>query len=111
MSGSHLTLEMITEPKGCALHLGLWCVHAVGPDDIFAMPDYKTAVRYAAIMNTTITSNDDVLYVAVPSAWMDCEESHQRNLRMQARDIERLDFLEEAARQRYDSAPIEEPRS
>jgi hypothetical protein len=30
----------------------LWCCHVRGPDDIYAAPDYETAVKWADITNS-----------------------------------------------------------
>jgi cytochrome c556 len=67
----------------------LWCVHVVGPDDVYPVRSYAEAVAQAAKMNAaTIEATEEtgVAVVAVPALWPHDSESHRAE-RM-ARDLD-----------------------
>lgn len=71
----------------------LWCCHVRGPDDLYAAPDYETALKWADMLNATNwraenpavrikdpTSFEDCLIKAVPALWPYSSESHAEDL-------------------------------
>lgn len=73
----------------------LWCCHVRGPDDVYAAPDYKTALAWADILNVmnwhhkdypkpagfkNPESYDECLVKAVPAPWPHSPESHAEDL-------------------------------
>lgn len=70
----------------------LWCCHVRGPDDIYAAPDYVTALAWSDAMNEINwkansrlnigdpTSFQDCLIKAVPAPWPHSPEAHAKNL-------------------------------
>lgn len=72
----------------------LWCCHARGPDDVYAAPDYETALKWSDILNETNwwkpenpalaikppASFQDCLIKAVPAPWPHSPESHAEDL-------------------------------
>ena len=70
----------------------LWCCHARGPDDVYAAPDYETALRWSDVLNETNwrsgsglkipnpVSYADCLIKAVPAPWPHSPESHAEDL-------------------------------
>lgn len=67
----------------------LWCCHVRGPDDLYAAPDYATALRWSDAMNAlnwcagkhgTPTSYDDCLVKAAPAIWPYGAKSHAENI-------------------------------
>lgn len=64
----------------------LWCCHVRGPDDVYAAPDYETALKWADMTNALNwrghhpLSYDDCLIKAVPAPWPYSAESHAENL-------------------------------
>ena len=69
----------------------LWCCHVRGPDDVYAAPDYETALKWADMTNAinrrgrggkieSPASYDDCLLKAVPALWPWSPESHAEGL-------------------------------
>lgn len=70
----------------------LWCCHVRGPDDVYAAPDYETALLWSDVLNETNwrkssklnipdpTSYEDCLVKAVPAPWPHSAESHAKDL-------------------------------
>jgi hypothetical protein len=69
----------------------LWCCHVRGPDDVYAAPDYETALKWADETNAINwrglggkieppASYDDCLLKAVPALWPHSPESHAEDL-------------------------------
>jgi hypothetical protein len=71
----------------------LWCCHVRGPDDIYAAPDYETALKWSDMINATNwraenpsvrikdpTCFEDCLVKAVPALWPYSAEEHAKDL-------------------------------
>jgi hypothetical protein len=75
----------------------LWCCHARGPDDVYAAPDYATALAWADTLNALNWDSkdprypkprgfknpslyEDCLIKAVPAPWPHSPESHAEDL-------------------------------
>lgn len=68
----------------------LWCVHVIGPDDIYAEATHAAAVASAAKLNAALWSRqnapDDVTCFAYADVWPYSAESHAESMRKQADD-------------------------
>lgn len=69
----------------------LWCCHVRGPDEVYAAPDYETALAWADTTNTfnwrgrggkiePPESWEECIIKAVPAPWPWSAESHAENL-------------------------------
>lgn len=64
----------------------LWCCHVRGPDDIYAAPDYETALKWADATNAlnwrghTPADYSDCLIKAVPAPYPGSAEEHASQL-------------------------------
>lgn len=70
----------------------LWCCHVRGPDDVYAAPDYMTALAWSDALNEinwrgasdlkieNPKSFEDCLIKAVPAPWPHTAEAHATNL-------------------------------
>jgi hypothetical protein len=70
----------------------LWCCHVRGPDDVYAAPDYETALMWSDVLNETNwkassglsvedpKSFEDCLIKAVPAPWPHSAEAHAEDL-------------------------------
>lgn len=64
----------------------LWCCHVRGPDDVYAAPDFKTALEWADSINALNwrrhqpVSYEDCLLKALPAPWPWSAEAHAENL-------------------------------
>lgn len=73
----------------------LWCCHVRGPDDVYAAPDYETALRWSDILNEMNWRSDkypkhpsfenpksyeECLVKAAPAPWPHSPESHAEDL-------------------------------
>lgn len=73
----------------------LWCCHVRGPDDIYAAPDYETALAWSDVLNEmnwrsetypklpgfeNPKSYQECLIKAVPALWPSSAESHAEDL-------------------------------
>ena len=66
----------------------LWCCHARGPDDVYAAPDYETALKWSDMLNSinwdaktgVPFSWNDCLIKAAPAKWPYSAESHAKDL-------------------------------
>lgn len=76
----------------------LWCCHVRGPDDLYAAPDYATALKWADITNAynwrdrggtaqPPASFDDCLLKAAPAPWPWSAVAHAENLPKSIRDF------------------------
>lgn len=76
----------------------LWCCHVRGPDDVYAAPDYETALKWSDITNALNwrgregkieppASYDDCLLKAAPAVWPWSAEAHAENLTKSIRDF------------------------
>lgn len=52
----------------------LWCMHAIGPDDVFAAPSKEEAERAAAWYNERFKDAPEVRFAAIP--WPHSADSH-----------------------------------
>jgi len=69
-------LEIAAEPE-------LWCLHILGPDDVYAAPSKAAAVSCAARFNARfgpIAAQNDVMCEAVVVPWPYSPESHAESL-------------------------------
>lgn len=61
-------------------NLMLWCVHVLGPDDVYAAPSHEAAAIYAREMNKTMHAPQnmptDVLCFAYAAPWPHSAEAH-----------------------------------
>lgn len=64
--------EILSALRGEAV---LWCCHARGPDDLFAAPDFETAVAWSDTLNAV-----GDLVKAVPARWTGSPEQHAADL-------------------------------
>jgi hypothetical protein len=66
-------------------NLVLWCVHVLGPDDVYAEPSHASAVAKAAKLNSDIWSNakspDDILCFAFADMWPWSAEAHAQAIK------------------------------
>lgn len=64
--------------------LALWCVHVLGPDDVYAAPCHDAAVVRAREMNKSLHgragSPDDVLCFAYAAPWPHSREAHSEDV-------------------------------
>jgi hypothetical protein len=69
----------------------LWCCHVRGPDDVYAAPDYDTALKWSDVLNAINwrglrgavvppSSYDDCLIKAAPGIWPWSAEAHAENM-------------------------------
>lgn len=73
----------------------LWCCHVRGPDDVYAAPDYETALAWSDILNEmnwrcekypkpgafeNPRNYADCLVKAVPAPWPHSAEAHARDM-------------------------------
>lgn len=69
----------------------LWCCHVRGPDDVYAAPDYATALAWCDLTNAlnwrglggsvvAPASYEDCLLKAVPAPWPHSPESHAEDM-------------------------------
>lgn len=73
----------------------LWCCHVRGPDDVYAAPDYDTALAWSDLLNEMNWRSDtypkparfenpksyqDCLVKAVPALWPHSAEAHAEDL-------------------------------
>lgn len=70
----------------------LWCCHVRGPDDVYAAPDYITALAWSDAINElnwtarsgicakNPNSFEDCLLKAVPAPWPHSPEAHAEDL-------------------------------
>jgi hypothetical protein len=75
----------------------LWCCHVRGPDDVYAAPDYETALRWSDIMNECNwmrgkdrqppSSWADCLIKASPAIWPWSAQAHRANVPRSVRDF------------------------
>lgn len=72
----------------------LWCVNVIGPDDVHAAPDFKTAWRWAEAANADLAPRADALNVmwrCTVAVWpWDCA-SHAEDLKRGGRNSD-IDF-------------------
>lgn len=54
----------------------LWCMHAIGPDDVHAAPSKEEAEQAAAWYNERFKNEPEVRFEAIP--WPHSAESHAR---------------------------------
>ena len=66
-------------------NLVLWCVHVLGPDDVYAAPSHDAAVITAREWNKIIHRRteplDDVLCFAYAAPWPHSTEAHVENVK------------------------------
>lgn len=66
----------------------LWCVHVIGPDDVYAEPSHASAVANADKLNRSLWSRpdapDDVMCFAYADRWPWSEKSHAEAMKRQA---------------------------
>ena len=75
----------------------LWCCHVRGPDDVYASPDYETALAWADMMNSlnwecrtdAPPSWYECLIKAAPAVWMWSKEEHESELPKSLRQFSR----------------------
>lgn len=60
--------------------LTLWCVHVLGPDDVYAAPSHDAAVVHARWLNQAVHGRNstprDILAFAYAAPWPHSKESH-----------------------------------
>lgn len=65
--------------------LALWCVHVLGPDDVYAAPSHDAAVVFAREWNKALhgkpSTPDDILCFAYAAPWPYNREEHTDNLK------------------------------
>lgn len=77
----------------------LWCCHVRGPDDVYAAPDYETALKWSDIVNEVNwrglkgkinppKSWDACLCKAAPAVWPWSAEAHASNIPNSIADFE-----------------------
>lgn len=74
----------------------LWGVHVIGPDDVYAMPDYQTAVLEADTLNECMISEMEksgIAAVAVPCLWVFGSERHALSLKNQLAEAVKVDLI------------------
>lgn len=68
----------------------LWCVHVMGPDDVYAEATHASAVASATKLNNALWSRpdapDDVICFAYADIWPWSADEHTKSLAMQAED-------------------------
>lgn len=68
----------------------LWCVHVIGPDDLYAEPSHASAVASAEKLNRAVWSRDnapdDVTCFAYADTWPWSSEAHAVALVEQAKE-------------------------
>jgi hypothetical protein len=68
----------------------LWCVHVIGPDDLYAEPSHAAAVASAERLNRDLwwrpNAPDDVTCFAFADTWPWSEQSHAEALARQAEE-------------------------
>lgn len=66
----------------------LWCVHVIGPDDVYAAPSHAAAVEQAGKLNQALWSRpnvpDDVTCFAFADTWPWSAEQHAEDMKRQA---------------------------
>lgn len=66
----------------------LWCVHVLGPDDLYAESSHAAAVVHANKLNRSIWSQekspDDVLCFAYADMWPWSDEAHALAMKQEA---------------------------
>lgn len=76
-------------------NLALWCVHVIGPDDLYAEPSHAAAVANAEKLNRAVLGRSDtpgdVMCFAYADTWPWSAEAH-------AKDIERQKLENESQR-------------
>src|SRR5690348_719786 len=80
--------RMATEERMEAnANLALWCVHIIGPDDVYAEPSHASAVADADKLNQSLWSRpntpDDVMCFAFADVWPWSAEEHAKALAAQ----------------------------
>jgi hypothetical protein len=92
-----LRLAAQAEAPGGQPQSPLWCCHVRGPDDVYAAPDYATALVWADVLNELNWNSrdprypkpisfknpekyEDCLIKAVPAIWPHSPESHAEDL-------------------------------
>ena len=69
-------------------NLVLWCVHVLGPDDVYAAASHADAVAEAAKLNDALWSRDnspdDVLCFAFADMWPWSDDRHAADLASRA---------------------------
>ena len=66
--------------------LTLWCVHVLGPDDIYAAPCHGAAVVHARELNKAVIGRvkdreNDVLCFSYAAPWPHSKEGHAEDLK------------------------------
>lgn len=68
----------------------LWCVHVIGPDDLYAEPSHAAAVAHSDELNRALWSRpnapDDVTCYAYADTWPWSAEQHAEDLSRQAKE-------------------------
>jgi hypothetical protein len=63
----------------------LWCVHVLGPDDLYAAPSYEAAEKHVeeltAALFTERTAKLDVLCLPIVAMWPYSPETHAADLK------------------------------
>lgn len=78
----------IAERMEANANLVLWCVHVIGPDDVYAEPSHAAAVASAEKLNRVLWSRpdapDDVACYAYADVWPWSAEAHADSIKRQA---------------------------
>jgi len=64
--------------------LTLWCVHVLGPDDMYAAPSHADAVQKANQLNADFQSDfrfADILCFAYAAPWPHSKAEHERRVK------------------------------
>ena len=68
----------------------LWCVHVIGPDDVYAEPSHAAAIASAEKLNLSLWSRDnapdDVICYAYADVWPWSAERHASDMKRRAED-------------------------
>lgn len=70
----------------------LWCVHVIGPDEVYAEPSHAAAVAAADKLNRAVWSRagaPDVTCFAYPDVWPWSKEAHAEDLAKQTEEERR----------------------
>ncbi len=66
--------------------LVLWCVHVLGPDDMYAAPSHAAAVAKAHELNVSLANRatpvlNDILCFAYAAPWPYSKQAHERGVK------------------------------
>lgn len=80
----------VTERMEANANRVLWCVHVIGPDEVYAEPSHAAAVVNAEKLNRALWSRpdspEDVLCFAYAAVWPWSAEEHAGSIKRQAEE-------------------------